>query len=158
MDRSSLTYRKNVAGFILNQDGDILTCRRFDEHADWQLPQGGIDDGEHEDEAILRELYEEVLLENSKIIDKTPAYFQYEWPDYLLKRGYRGQEQKLYLIESPINFVPNLEDAPTKEFKEFKWVSANTFLEITKETFRFPAYSKGLEYFIKNHPTKIKTS
>ena len=156
MTRDSLGYRKNVAGFIVNQEGLILICKRFDVHADWQLPQGGVDPGEEEDSAILRELNEEVMLTDAHIIGKTPDYYKYEWPDYLLDRGYRGQEQKLFLVSPPVNFIPDLENAITKEFKEFKWVTADEFLELTKETFRFVTYSKGLEYFRFNHPNFFK--
>jgi len=149
--REDLKYRKNVAGVIVNQEGLILTCKRFDEYADWQLPQGGVDAGENEDEAILRELHEEILLTNAQIIAKTPEYYKYEWPDDLLHRGHRGQEQKLFLLSPPANFMPDLVSAPTKEFKEFQWVSLQEFTQLTKETFRFQSYSKGLEYFKLNH-------
>lgn len=156
MNRELLGYRKNVAGFVVNSDGLILACKRFDEHADWQLPQGGVDEGEDEDTAILRELYEEILLDKATILDKTPGYYQYEWPDNLLIRGHRGQEQKLFLLSPPVNFMPDLANAPTKEFKEFKWVSSDQFTSLTKETFRFLAYSKGLDYFKFKHPNLLK--
>ncbi len=156
MDRANFKYRKNVAGILINQEGLVLTCKRFDEHADWQLPQGGIDEDEEEDTAIIRELEEEICLIGAKIIDKTPEFYQYEWPDNLLARGYRGQEQKLFLIEAPTDFIPDLEKAATKEFKEFQWVTRSEFINLTKETFRFLSYSKGLEYFQLKNPHLFK--
>lgn len=151
-----LTYRKNVAGVVLNEEGLILTCKRFDEHADWQLPQGGVDQGEDEDVAILREMYEEILLSDATIIAKTPEYYRYDWPQHLYSRGHRGQEQKLYLIRPPIHFMPDITNAPTREFKEYKWVSLSEFNELTKETFRFQSYSKGISYFLEAHSSLFK--
>ena len=63
---SELPYRQNVAIVVVNREGLILACRRSDAYQAWQLPQGGIEAGEEPEEAMWRELEEEIKLRQER--------------------------------------------------------------------------------------------
>ena len=66
MNESNLKLRQNVAGILIQADsGKILICERYNSSGAWQFPQGGVDDGETHEEAITRELNEEISLLHS---------------------------------------------------------------------------------------------
>ena len=146
-NRENLTYRKNVSGFILDEQNNILLCKRVSRYLDWQLPQGGIDEGESAEEAIIRELKEEVNLVNPEIILKSAFSLNYEWPEELLDRGYRGQNQISFVLKSAKNWEPSFDTGPEIEFSASKWVGKDEFIELTKDTFRFETYFKFLHSF-----------
>lgn len=123
-------YRSGVGILIMNKEKKIFVGKRIDNHSDaWQMPQGGIDANENEDDAMLRELREEtgILPQYVKIIAKSSEYLYYNLPYKLQKKfwggKYLGQRQRWYLLsfvgdDSVINI--NSEDP---EFSEWKWVS-----------------------------------
>ena len=79
-------YRKGVGIMLINECKQIFVGKRIDNHSNaWQMPQGGIDDGEKEDLAVMRELYEEtgIAMHNIQIISKSSDYFYYNlWGFY----------------------------------------------------------------------------
>lgn len=87
---------------VFNSKGEVLAGERIQFKNSWQFPQGGIDESEKPEEAAIRELYEEVGIENGKIIFEYPDWISYDFPKELtlhasLKK-YSGQIQKWYLI------------------------------------------------------------
>ncbi|UIP05607.1 RNA pyrophosphohydrolase [Erythrobacter sp. SDW2] len=126
-----LGYRR-CAGFMLaNRDGLVFAAQRIDSQVlgTWQMPQGGIDPGESEREAALRELEEEtgVTSDLVDIIAAMPEPVRYDLPDELVGQlwggKYRGQEQHWFLgrfkgEDSDIDIAAH--DPP--EFSEWKWV------------------------------------
>jgi len=128
--RPNHLYRSGVGIMIINSEKKIFVGKRIDNNSDaWQMPQGGIDANENEDDAMLRELREEtgILSEYVKIIAKSSDYLYYNLPYKLQKKfwggKYLGQRQRWYLVEfigddSVVNI--NSEDP---EFSEWKWVS-----------------------------------
>ena len=71
-------YRKGVGIMLVNEQKKIFVGKRIDNHSNaWQMPQGGIDEGEKEDLAVFRELQEEtgIVEQNIKIISKSSDYF-----------------------------------------------------------------------------------
>ncbi len=125
-------YRSGVGIILLNDKKQIFVGKRIDNNSDaWQMPQGGIDDNEEEDTAMLRELKEETGIsgENVRLIAKSEGYFYYNLPYKLQKKfwggKFLGQKQRWYLLEflsdeSAINI--NTQDP---EFSEWKWVNRN---------------------------------
>jgi putative (di)nucleoside polyphosphate hydrolase len=130
-------YRSGVGIMLINSRKQIFVGKRIDNHSDaWQMPQGGLDLGESEDRAMLRELKEETGLEhyNVKVLQKSTGYYYYNLPYKLQKKfwggKYLGQKQKWYLAEfsgneSSINI--NTEDP---EFSDWKWVFKNEIIKI----------------------------
>lgn len=154
-------YRKNVAAFIINDQGLILTCKRADKFKDWQIPQGGIDSGESPEEAVIRELKEEVGMapESLQIIKQLDSPIKYDWPkDIKVNRftqGFVGQEQYFFLLKCPTNWVPNFAIGPYIEFEAYSWDDARTFRKKVEPTFRAKSYKKALEEFMLLCPDMI---
>ena len=125
-------YRPNAGIIIFNRQGKLLWCKRKTGDG-WQFPQGGIDDGESPEQAIVRETYEEVGLNEDKInnIKENDRWINYDVPKNkipkyfsLNNRRFRGQTQKWFLAEflgedSDINL--NLHSQI--EFTEWTWSS-----------------------------------
>ena len=100
-------YRPNAGIIIFNKQGKLLWCKRRTGDG-WQFPQGGIDEGELPEEAIFRETYEEVGLDESKIriLKENERWVNYDVPrdkiprDFSFKnRKFKGQTQKWFLAE-----------------------------------------------------------
>jgi putative (di)nucleoside polyphosphate hydrolase len=91
---------------LLNQQGLVWIGRRFQQQNDdgvghwWQMPQGGIDEGEDPAVAAIRELEEETAVRSAKIIAEAPGWYNYDLPEHLIglswKGRYRGQTQKWF--------------------------------------------------------------
>jgi len=96
-------YRPNVGIVIVNSRNEVFWGKRIREHS-WQFPQGGIKQGESPEQAMFRELYEEVGLrpEHVQVITRTREWLRYDVPKHWVKREwrstYRGQKQIWYLL------------------------------------------------------------
>jgi len=101
---SNLPYRPNVGAVLFNRSGLILVARRADlpnaeaPAGGWQLPQGGIDEGEDPRQAVLRELAEEIGTDRAEVIGEHDEWLTYDLPPQLLgialKGRFRGQRQR----------------------------------------------------------------
>ncbi len=122
-------YRENVGIVICNDQRKVLWARRTGEEA-WQFPQGGINKGESAEEAMYRELKEEVGLDphNVEILARTKGWLKYDVPKSWIRRDcrdrYRGQKQIWFLLrftgkDSDI-FLKNTEKP---EFDDWRWNS-----------------------------------
>ena len=127
-DWMSLPYRMNVGAVLFGPDGRVLVGRRAGfANAAWQLPQGGIDDGEAPRTAVLRELMEEIGTANAEILSEHPDWLKYDFPRHLQRKTwqgrYRGQSQKWFALkflgqDSDIR----LDAHAHPEFDAWKWV------------------------------------
>ena len=130
---SDLPYRPNVGAVVFNRAGLVLVARRAElpnaeaRAGGWQLPQGGIDEGEDPREAILRELAEEIGTSRAEVIGEHDAWLTYDLPPELigvaLHGRYRGQRQRWFALrftgeESDIR----LDLDPHPEFDAWRWV------------------------------------
>ena len=105
---SDLPYRPNVGAVLFNRDGLVFVARRADmpnaegPAGGWQLPQGGIDEGEDPGDAVFRELEEEIGTRKAEVIGEHPDWLTYDLPPDLLGvawRGrYRGQRQRWFAM------------------------------------------------------------
>ena len=88
-------YRPNVGIILCNAKNEVFWGKRIREHS-WQFPQGGIKRGETPEEAMYRELYEEVGLrpEHVRILGRTKGWLRYEVPTHWIKREWRGILQR----------------------------------------------------------------
>src|SRR4051812_29933418 len=126
-----MKYRKSVAAVIQRSDGKILVGRaNRGSFQEWQLPQGGVEKGESDEQALNRELQEETGIIHFKILSKTKGDIKYDWPEQVVtkKKGkYVGQQQTYFLVR--VDEVGISEITPTDELEEFKWVTASDLLE-----------------------------
>ena len=84
VDRNKLTYRKSTLAVIIDEEGKILIVSNRDyKEGEWNVPGGGIEEGETAEQAILRELNEELGSDNFVIIKKSQQIYCYEWPEDL---------------------------------------------------------------------------
>lgn len=129
---TSLPYRPNVGAVLFSPTGLVFVARRADlpnaegPAGGWQLPQGGIDEGEDPRGAVLRELAEEIGTDRAEIIGEHPDWLTYDLPAHLigvaLGGRYRGQRQRWYALrftgeDSDIR----LDLDPHPEFDAWRW-------------------------------------
>lgn len=146
-------YRPNVAMIIVSNNypekKEIFIAQRNDLKGVWQFPQGGIDKGEDVQEALFRELEEEIGTDKAKIIGEYPEWISYDFPEKVSKKmkPYTGQTQRYFLLKLKKSAVINL---ATKhpEFDKYKFVSVDEVLGITAH-FKKPVYEKVIKYFTK---------
>ena len=122
-----LPLRNGVGIAVLNKENKIFVAKRIDSPADfWQMPQGGIDEGENYFDAALRELKEETSIKSVELIKEISKYTTYDLPDRLLgiiwKGKYKGQKQKWFIVK--FNGEENEINIKTKhpEFLDWKWI------------------------------------
>jgi len=122
-------FRPNVGIVLVNPKGQVLWARRIGQQA-WQFPQGGIKEYENAEEALFRELKEEVGLspEDVNVLAMTKGWLRYRLPKHLLRHNSKpmciGQKQKWFLLQmlSPDERVGfSFSDKP--EFDHWQWVS-----------------------------------
>ena len=151
-----MKFRPNVAAVILNQHGDkILMFHRVDRRRKgWQFPQGGVDAGETEEQAILRELKEEIGTNDVKILKQSSKRTRYQFPKAVLKRmqqrnrwrQYWGQEQRWFLVQLNLGTetLTLYNKGHKQEFDRFKWMKPKAGLRKVVR-FKRKAYRKGLK-------------
>ena len=145
-DLSNLPLRSGVGIVVLNNDNKVFVAKRIDNPKNfWQMPQGGVDEGEDFLKAAYRELEEETSIKNVKLIKELDGTITYELPDRLLgliwKGKYRGQKQKWFLMR----FVglDNEINIKTKhpEFLEWKWVDLDKITDLVVD-FKLHVYEE----------------
>jgi len=123
-------FRPNVGMILCNAQGQVLWAKRIGHNA-WQFPQGGISEGETPEQALYRELWEEVglLPEHVKILAQTNGWLHYRLPHRYIRQDdvppiCIGQKQKWFLLQltaSESNI--HLDASSPAEFDHWMWVS-----------------------------------
>ena len=131
----NLPLRSGVGIIVLNKDNKIFVAKRIDNPKDyWQMPQGGVDEGEDFLVAAFRELEEETSIKNVKLIKEIDEMISYELPNNLLgiiwKGKFRGQKQKWFLMR----YLGKDEDINIKtknpEFLDWKWIELDEITNV----------------------------
>jgi putative (di)nucleoside polyphosphate hydrolase len=127
---ADLPYRPGVGAMLLNREGKVFVGRRFGRrHGNvWQMPQGGIDDGETPAMAVMRELAEETGADKADILAETKEWLTYDLPENLIGMAwggkYRGQKQKWFALRfTGVDADFNLGAHGKPEFTDWKWVA-----------------------------------
>jgi putative (di)nucleoside polyphosphate hydrolase len=142
MSEIDISYKPNVAAILRNTRGRILICERLGVDGAWQFPQGGIDDGETAEQALIREVWEEIGVhaEDIQIIEKRGPY-RYLYGNGRIKRGHHGKEQFYFLCNySALDAQINV-DTKHPEFQAFRWIAPADFQlawlpEMKREVYR----------------------
>lgn len=124
----ALPYRMGVGIMLLNADGAVLIGHRVDIKSEaWQMPQGGIDAGETPEQALWRELQEEVGTAKATILARARDWISYDFPAELQARvwdgRFRGQSQMWFLLRFTGVDADLALDTHEREFSETRWVA-----------------------------------
>ncbi len=147
-------YRPNVAAVVLSpnfdQDKLFFLAKRKGVRRGWQFPQGGIDDNETPQEALLRELKEEIGTNAVEIIAEYPYWIKYDFPKNCSDKLYpfKGQNQKYFLVKLKPEANINLTLHTSPEFEEYIYVTEEELFKKARYLKR-PTYKKVIEYFKK---------
>ena len=138
--------RNGVGAVVLNKNNKVFVGKRKDNPGKfWQMPQGGVDEGEKYFDAMKRDLFEETGFKNFEVIKEIEGMTEYELPVYLLgkiwKGKYRGQKQKWFIVkfvgkEDEINL-----NTKNPEFIEWKWIDYNLLPDVIV-SFKKEVYKK----------------
>ena len=142
----NLPLRSGVGIALLNNENKIFVAKRIDNPKNfWQMPQGGVDNGENFFQAALRELEEETSIKNVTLIKEIQGYTTYNVPDDLLgiiwKGKDKGQKQKWYIMkftgkDNEINL-----NTKKPEFLDWKWIEIDKMTD-TVVNFKLEVYRK----------------
>jgi putative (di)nucleoside polyphosphate hydrolase len=130
---SPTLYRRNVGLMLISPDRRIFVGRRIKPRDSWQMPQGGVDDGETPVEAACRELWEEVGTSNALLLRESAQWLTYDVPESMRpsnwKGRWHGQAQRWFALaftgrDSDIDIA-----AHDQEFDAWQWMSAGEMLE-----------------------------
>jgi putative (di)nucleoside polyphosphate hydrolase len=143
-------YRPNVGIVLLNGRNEVFWGKRVGQHS-WQFPQGGIQHGESPEQAMYRELHEEVglLPEHVQIIGRTRDWLRYDVPEEYLRRqhatrihrtAYRGQKQIWFLLRLVgLDSDIQLRASDHPEFDAWRWVpfwiQLDTVIDFKREVY-----------------------
>ena len=135
-EKPDYLYRSGVGIMLINQKKEIFVGKRIDNHSDsWQMPQGGLDAGESEDEAMFRELKEETGIDDFsvKVLHKSQGYLYYNLPYKLQKKfwggKYLGQKQRWYLAEFIGDESSISVQTEKPEFSDWKWIAPDNIVD-----------------------------
>ncbi|MBX7531440.1 RNA pyrophosphohydrolase [Qipengyuania sp. 1XM1-15A] len=152
---NELGYRPCVGVMLVNNEGRVFVGRRIDNREGdwWQMPQGGVDEGEDLKEAAMRELAEETgaKADHVSLVGQTREPIRYDLPEELMGKlwggKYRGQEQIWFLARfSGADADIDLEAHDPPEFCDWKWVDAEQLPELIVP-FKKRVYRAVLEEF-----------
>jgi putative (di)nucleoside polyphosphate hydrolase len=160
-------YRPNVGIILCNAKNEVFWGKRIREHS-WQFPQGGIDKGESPEQAMYRELYEEVGLQSHHvhILGRTKNWLRYEVPTHGIKRewrsSYTGQKQIWFLLRLVGRDCDvSLRASGHPEFDAWRWseywVPLESVIEFKRDVYRL-ALNELVTYLDRDRRTGLRSA
>ena len=155
----NLPLRSGVGIVVLNKANKVFVAKRIDNPKNfWQMPQGGVDDGEDFLTAAYRELEEETSIKNVKLISELDGFITYYLPDRLLgiiwKGKYKGQIQKWFLMRHLGDDNEIIIKTKKPEFLDWKWVDLKEITSLVVD-FKLHVYKEvqeKVEKLLVNRP------
>jgi putative (di)nucleoside polyphosphate hydrolase len=146
-----LPYRPCVGVMLINSEGLVFVGRRIDQTVEgWQMPQGGIDQGEMPEQAALRELKEEIGTDKAKPLREMEGWLDYDLPQHLLgvalKGRYRGQRQKWIAMRFTGRDSDIDVNTHEPEFADWKWLAMEALPRLIVP-FKRDTYAKVIDAF-----------
>ena len=141
----SRPYRDCVVGVFVDKNGQVLVGQRSDSFS-WQFPQGGVDKNESEEQALRREMREEIGCDSFTIVEKSPELVSYEFPKNLrssIAKKFRGQQQRWFHCRFDGENSFDLKKATSHEFVNIKWVEISYIQDKVVE-WKADTYRKAL--------------
>ena len=144
-------YRPCVGIMLINSNNQIFAGQRIDNHLEaWQMPQGGIDEGEDVETACFREMKEEIGTDKASIIAIHPEWLNYDIPEILAEklwdRKYRGQTQKWVALKFTGTDIDINIKTHIPEFSKWKWISPQQLASLAAP-FKREVYENVLNVF-----------
>lgn len=123
-----MKYRANVAAILRNSAGQILICERLGVPGAWQFPQGGIDAGETPEQALVRELWEEIGVQPADVrLVRRCGPYRYVFGNGRMKKGFHGKEQLYFLCDFSGTDAGIDVNTEHPEFQDFRWIRPADF-------------------------------
>ena len=155
----NLPLRSGVGIVVLNKDNKVFVAKRIDNPKNfWQMPQGGVNEGEDYLTAALRELKEETSITNVELVSELDGFITYNLPDRLLgiiwKGKYKGQKQKWFLMRYLGDDSEISVQTKKPEFLDWKWVDLKeiTTLVVDFKLHVYKEVQKKVEKLLVNRP------
>ena len=141
-----LPLRSGVGIVVLNKNNKVFVAKRIDNPKNfWQMPQGGVDDGEDDLTAAYRELKEETSIKDVKLIQELEGSTTYILPKHLLgiiwKGKYKGQKQKWFLMRHLNNDQEINIKTKNPEFLDWKWIKLDQITDLVVD-FKLNVYKE----------------
>jgi putative (di)nucleoside polyphosphate hydrolase len=141
-----LPLRTGVGIILLNKENKVFVAKRIDNPKNfWQMPQGGVDDGEDYLTAAYRELEEETSIKDVKLIQELEGSTTYILPKHLLgiiwKGKYKGQKQKWFLMRHINNDQEINIKTKNPEFLDWKWIELDQITDLVVD-FKLNVYKE----------------
>ncbi len=154
------TYRPCAGAMIINKSNQVWLGKRLIRSDNpkrfslWQMPQGGIENGEKAEDAVYREVYEETGIKNLTIIYESKNWYYYDIPNNIYEKptgNFVGQKQKWFLMffsgaDGEINIIPDKNMTHHQEFSEWKWEERDKIVDQVID-FKKATYQRVLEEF-----------
>ncbi len=152
-NHSNLPYRACVGLALFNSHGKVFVAERIDNPGAWQMPQGGIDDGENLTLAAYREMLEEIGTDKAEILEVLSETLRYDLPPELLGRlwkgQYRGQDQTWIALRfTGTDQDIKLDSHNPPEFQRWQWVDLADIVDLIVP-FKRDTYAELVKRFLK---------
>ncbi len=107
IDKSRLSYRRSTIAVVVDKNNRILLAQKQSYHDnEWEFPGGGVEESETDEQAIMRELNEELGTDKFELIKRSREDYQYDWPDEVIEKKFeekrktwRGQQRAQFFVK-----------------------------------------------------------